>query len=120
LRKKGCIVGVAATVLVTVGFTLALANYNRDRAFSPEGWREANYHSRGTMVLDLVRGGRLQGLNHAQVLEVLGPPDWGDDASTNYKYTAQSHPFLPFSDWPEFLAVNFNADGRVVNVSQDD
>ncbi|ANM29010.1 hypothetical protein ABI59_04460 [Acidobacteria bacterium Mor1] len=49
-----------------------------DLPFDRSGWRSGNALVRGTMLTDLICGGRAYGLTRAGVIELLGPSDYVD------------------------------------------
>lgn len=96
-----------------------------DRPFDSGGWktaptmqqdRDGEHNPRGAMVRSLCRSGQLRGLTRAEVRDVLGEPD-----TLAYPPTTSDEAWHYYIGWysgfhmdPDFLAVGFGPDGRVV------
>lgn len=117
-------------LLFLVAWRLLLApaaeDYSHRRAFDARLWRDqervahdARWPPRLCMVDDLLASGRLDGLSHPEVLELLGPPS---DPTTHLVGRAEEISYWlgpergPFGIDSEWLAVRFDAEGRVTRV----
>lgn len=100
---------------------LLLASCHPNKKFSTEAWKEAPAdpafpnEKRKAMVNDLVSNGTLNGLDSAQVVELLGPPDYKEPRGLRYQVTLDyGHDIDPVRATE--LDITFD-HGRVANVS---
>ena len=115
-RRWGCwFAPLLVALALTTGYGF-LTGYLPIQAFDAEKWRQVrsiDNHARLRMVEWLVRSGELDGLNRAQLLELLGQPDGGpyfEDWSLVYWLGPERGLMGMDSEW---LVLRIGPDGRV-------
>jgi hypothetical protein len=95
------------------------------KAFDAQAWRAGDVGQRARMVHDLVRSSTLMGRTQQEVIELLGPPDnqWPDSLQYFYVHHRLLDGWLdlPFSNWREWLMIEFDPkSGRVIEAQTQD
>ena len=68
---------------------ISITSCNRQQKFTRELWSYGNgleYPSRKAILDDLLANQKIVGLNHYQVIQLLGSPQYKDTASFKYSY----------------------------------
>ncbi len=82
--------------LVLAFAVLAIAGCNSDQKFTREKWSYGDgleFPSRKTVLNDLLANHKIKGLNHYQVIQLLGSPQHRDTANFKYSYQIEDTGF---------------------------
>jgi len=77
------------TLTLTALVLISITSCNRQRKFTREMWSYGDgleYPSRKMILDDLLANHKIKGLNHYQVIQLLGSPQNRDTASFKYSY----------------------------------
>ncbi len=124
--KWSAVVTLALVVSGCIAVPVADHRLYSQRAFESDLWKPGDVRQRARMVVDLKRGGDLIGLDRAEVLDRLGPPDrdsppWRMEYDYVHGSVLGDFLDLPFSNWHEWVIIDFDvATGRVKEVDLRD
>lgn len=80
-------------IIVILSFTLIISACTRTEKFTREMWSYGDgldYPSRGKVLDDLLANHKIKGLNHYQVIQLLGSPQDRDTANFKYTYEVEN------------------------------
>ena len=115
--------GTATPTVIFVGWMVlgpSVADLVHRRPFNAELWRkqaisepDTTWPPRLCMVNHLIASGRLEGLSHGEILELLGPPSQGPPlaGATYGYYLGPERGFIRIDS--EWLLIAFGEDGKV-------